>query len=72
MVVVILMLVVLLGIDIIAHQEDGTPSCLLSTSVFSDFLESNHTHASSAVASFYYIIIIQQTISRLSELTILY
>ena len=65
MLVVILMLVVSLGIDIIAHQEDDSLRCMLSTNAFS---VANHTHTSSAVASFYYIIIIQQTISRLSEL----
>ena len=64
MLVVMLMLAVSLGIDIIAHQEDGSLSCMLSTNE----LESNHTHASSALASFYYIITIQQTISRLFEL----
>ena len=68
MLVVILMLVVSLGIDIIAHQQDGSLSCML-TNIFSE-LESNHTHASSALASFYYIIAIQQTISRLFELII--
>ena len=67
MLVVILMLVVSLGIDIIAHQEDGSLSCMLSTNE----LESNHTHASSAMASFYYIITIQQAFSRLFELIIL-
>ena len=67
MLVVILMLVVSLGIDIIAHQEDGSLSCMLSINE----MESNHTHASSALASFYYIIAIQQTISRLFEMIIL-
>ena len=64
MLVVLLMLFVSLGIDIIAHQGDGSLSCMLSTNE----LESNHTQASSALASFYYIITIQQTISRLFEL----
>ena len=70
MLVVILMLVVSLGIDIIAHQEDGSLSCMLSSNVFSEYLESNHTHVSSVVASFYYIIIIQQTLSWLFEMLV--
>ena len=67
MLVVIPMLVVSLGIDIIAHKQDGSFSCMLSTNE----LESNHTHVSSAMASFNYIITIQQTFSRLFEMIIL-
>ena len=71
MLATILTLVISLGMEIIAHQEDSSLSCMLSTNVFSEYFEINSTHArntSSVVASFYYLIIIQQTISRLFEL----
>ena len=71
MLATILTLVISLGMDIIAHKEDDSLSCMLSTNVCSEYFEINSTHVrntSSFVASFYYIVIIQQTISRLFEL----
>ena len=70
--VIILTLMVSLGMEIIAHQEDGSLSCMLSTNVFNAYLEANHTYDTSAVvSSFNYVVIIQQTISKLFELIIL-
>ena len=65
----ILILVISLGMEIIAHQEDSSLSCMLSTNVFSEYLGANRTYDTSAVvASFNYIMIIQQNLSRLFEL----
>ena len=71
MLATILTLVISLGMEIIAHQEDGSLNCMLSTNIYSEYFEINSTHVrntSSVVASFYYIVIIQQTISMLFEL----
>ena len=71
MLAIILTLMVSLGMEIIAHQEDSSLSCMLSTNVFSEYLGTNRTYDTSAVvSSFNYVVIIQQTISMLSELII--
>ena len=71
MLATILTLVISLRMEIIAYQEEGSLSCMLSTNIYSEYFEINSTHVrntSSVVASFYYIVIIQQTISRLFDL----
>ena len=65
-------LVVSLGMEVLANVEDPTFKCILSTDPVKSYTELNSTTgmtgSSSSEGSFYYIGIIQQTISRLFNL----